>query len=216
MNDSNFVVFLQPCSAVPVWGAEQFWCGAAETFPAVCHREPQTSCRRCATVSIIVVWCDFCGHNSRGSAFREMTRPLSLFPFRIPEFEPSPHHRSEDVRVDGEPRRLPPVGDDVCELPETAGLLQHRDHARETVDCCSRGPAVFPSVLISPPAPSLKMAFNQLTAEPHKSWLLPLELLFLFHFPLFLFFFLNTHIEAKYVQPTCLKKSSLQKLNNRT
>lgn len=82
MNDSNFVVFLQPCSAVPVWGAEQFWCGAAETFPAVCHREPQTSCRRCATVSIIVVWCDFCGHNSRGSAFREITRPLSFVPFQ--------------------------------------------------------------------------------------------------------------------------------------
>ncbi len=83
-----------------------------------------------------------------------VTWPPSFFLLRIPEFKPSAHHRSEDVRVDGEPGRLPSVGDDVCELPEAAGLLQHRDHAWKTVDCCARGPAVFPSVLISPPAPS--------------------------------------------------------------
>lgn len=60
-----------------------------------------------------------------------LTRSLS---FRIPEFKPSSNHRSEDVRVDGEPGRLPSFRHDVRELPEAAGLLQHRDHARETVD----------------------------------------------------------------------------------
>ncbi len=68
----------------------------------------------------------------RVSAVREMFSDnvaSIFFSFRIPEFKPSAHHRSEDVRVDGEPGRLPSVGDDVCELPEAAGLLQHRDHA---------------------------------------------------------------------------------------
>lgn len=39
---------------------------------------------------------------------------------RFPEPQPSADHREEDVRVDGEPRRLPALGHDLRQLPEAA------------------------------------------------------------------------------------------------
>lgn len=69
---------------------------------------------------------------------------------RFPEPESPSDDCEEDIRVDGEPGWLPPLSHDLRQLPEAAWLLQHRDHARETVDCGSWGPAVFPPFLISP------------------------------------------------------------------
>lgn len=68
-------------------------------------------------------------------------------PLRFPQPEPASDHREEDVRVHGEPGRLPAVGDDVRELPEAAGLQQHRYHEGEAADRRPRGPAVLPPVL---------------------------------------------------------------------
>ena len=72
-----------------------------------------------------------------------------VFDPRFPESESPFDDCEKDVRVHREPGRLPPLSHDLCQLPEAAWLLQHRDHERETVDCGSRGPAVFPPLLIS-------------------------------------------------------------------
>lgn len=91
-----------------------------------------------------------------------------VFVLRFPEPEPPFDDREEDVRVHRKPGRLPPLRHDLCQLPEAAWLLQHRDHARETVDCSSWGPAVFPPLLISP-----HLTFKCLLQQLIKSWLPP-------------------------------------------
>lgn len=75
--------------------------------------------------------------------------PLLFLLARFPEFESSPDNRAQDVWVNGEPGRLPAVGDDVCKLPEASWLFQHRDHEGKTVNGGTGGPAVFSPVLIS-------------------------------------------------------------------
>lgn len=98
-------------------------------------------------------------------AFQTLT---PVFDLRFPEPEPPFDDREEDVRVHRKPRRLSPLRHDLCQLPEAAWLLQHRDHARETVDCSSWGPAVFPPLLISP-----HLTFKCLLQQLIKSWLPP-------------------------------------------
>lgn len=75
---------------------------------------------------------------------------MSAPDLRFPEPESPFDDREKDIWVDRKPGWLPPLSHDLCQLPEAAWLLQHRDHARETVDCGPRGPAVFPPLLISP------------------------------------------------------------------
>lgn len=87
---------------------------------------------------------------------------------RISKPESTVDHCEEDIWVVGESGWLSPLGHDLRQLPEAAWLLQHRDHARETVDCSSRGPAVLPPFLISS-----HLAFKCLQQRLIKSWLPP-------------------------------------------
>lgn len=43
---------MQPCHSVPVRGAEQLRCRAAEALSAVCHRKPEAACRRWSDKSV--------------------------------------------------------------------------------------------------------------------------------------------------------------------
>ena len=174
-------IFLQPCCAFPVWGVEQLRRWAAETLSAVCHREPQTARRRWVTSCCpLNIWRDLWPIQKKKYFFKLVWmykmwghdctlyawHLVFLLCLRFPEPKSPSDDREEDIRVDGEPGRLPPLSHDLRQLPEAAWLFQHRDHARETVDCGSRGPAVVPPFLISP-----HLTFKCLLQRLMKSWL---------------------------------------------
>lgn len=127
------------CPAVPCGSCLKWWAGlmlsSRDFFYSLLQAAPDYQ------------W-EVSPHTSTRSDIQQSCLTL-MFARRFPEPEPSFDNRQKDVWIDRKPRWFPPLSHDVCELPEVAWLLQHRDHARETVDCSSRGPAIFPPLLIS-------------------------------------------------------------------
>ena len=75
-----------------------------------------------------------------------LTPPLS-HPLRVQGPESSTDHRPQGGRAVPEPQRLPPVRDDLRQLPQATGLLLGRGDEREAVLCSPGGKALFPSLL---------------------------------------------------------------------